>query len=189
MANVKFANISEDLTAPGTPWIYYGVRYLSFSAISSFNADPMVPQGSYAGARSAHMKVRYPDLVYGAIASSGVTYATVVDWQYYDIIRQFAPSDCVKQIETTIEDVDNLVTNPKTVQPIKALFGLPNVTHNQDFVSLLAVRQALYSYHISASELCLPPGTSWRMAERKLGPCSEQQRLRELLRCPRDAII
>lgn len=26
MANVKFDGISEDLTAPGTPWIYYGVR-------------------------------------------------------------------------------------------------------------------------------------------------------------------
>lgn len=27
MANVKFDGISEDLTAPGTPWIYYGVRF------------------------------------------------------------------------------------------------------------------------------------------------------------------
>jgi len=34
-----------------TPWIYYG--------------------GSYAGARAAHMRVQYPDLVWGAIASSG----------------------------------------------------------------------------------------------------------------------
>lgn len=25
MANVKFAGIDEDLTAPNTPWIYYGV--------------------------------------------------------------------------------------------------------------------------------------------------------------------
>ena len=25
MANVKFDGINEDLTAPGTPWIYYGV--------------------------------------------------------------------------------------------------------------------------------------------------------------------
>lgn len=26
MANVKFPGIDEDLTAPNTPWIYYGVR-------------------------------------------------------------------------------------------------------------------------------------------------------------------
>ena len=96
-------------------------------------------QGSYAGARSAHMKVVYPDLVYGAIASSGVTYATVEDWQYYDIIRQFAPSDCIKQIETTVYEVDELLSGSKTVQPIQALFGLGNLTHVQDFASLINV--------------------------------------------------
>jgi hypothetical protein len=26
MANIKFDGIDEDLTSPGTPWIYYGVR-------------------------------------------------------------------------------------------------------------------------------------------------------------------
>ncbi len=26
MKNVKFDGVEEDLTAPGTPWIYYGVR-------------------------------------------------------------------------------------------------------------------------------------------------------------------
>lgn len=30
-----------------------------------------IVQGSYAGARAAHMRVLYPELVYGAIASSG----------------------------------------------------------------------------------------------------------------------
>jgi hypothetical protein len=51
MKNVKFAGIDQDLTAPSTPWIYYG--------------------GSYAGARAAHMRVLYPEITYGAIASSG----------------------------------------------------------------------------------------------------------------------
>jgi hypothetical protein len=51
MRHVKFAGVERDVTAPGTPWIYYG--------------------GSYAGARAAHMRVLYPDIVYGAIASSG----------------------------------------------------------------------------------------------------------------------
>ena len=31
----------------------------------------VLEKGSYAGARAAHMKVLYPDLVYGAVASSG----------------------------------------------------------------------------------------------------------------------
>ncbi len=85
------------------------------------------------------MKVLYPDLVYGAIASSGVTYATVVDWQYYDIIRQFGPADCISQVETTILEVDKLLDNPDSHGTIKALFGLGNLTHDKDFASLLAV--------------------------------------------------
>ena len=68
MANVKFDGISEDLTAPNTPWIYYGV---SPHAISVYCVYLVRTQGSYAGARAAHMRVLYPDLVYGAIASSG----------------------------------------------------------------------------------------------------------------------
>jgi hypothetical protein len=28
MRNVKFSGIDEDLTAPNTPWIYYGVSVL-----------------------------------------------------------------------------------------------------------------------------------------------------------------
>lgn len=42
MQQVVFAGISANLTAPGTPWIYYG--------------------GSYAGARAAHMRILYPHL-------------------------------------------------------------------------------------------------------------------------------
>ena len=48
-----------------------------------------------------------------------------------------------QQVETTVDEVDNLLSDSKTVLPIKALFGLPNVTHVQDFVSLIAVRPQL----------------------------------------------
>ncbi|CAL1716305.1 unnamed protein product [Somion occarium] len=118
LRTVKFEGIDEDLTAPGTPWIYYG--------------------GSYAGARSAHMRVLYPDVVFGAIASSGVTFASLKDWQYYDIIRQFAPADCIKQVETTIVEVDELLSSDKTQATIQNVFGLPNVTHVEDFGSVLS---------------------------------------------------
>ena len=34
-------------------------------------SDTKIVQGSYAGGRAAHMRILYPDLVHGAIASSG----------------------------------------------------------------------------------------------------------------------
>lgn len=136
MANVQIPGIAENITAPNRPWIYYGVSAQNFEILTSMSHGI---QGSYAGARSAHMRVLYPELVYGAIASSGVTYATISDWEYFDIIRQFAPSNCVKQLETAVEEFDDLISNPKTRQTIKALYGLPNVTHDADVGSLLSV--------------------------------------------------
>ncbi|KAK3059322.1 hypothetical protein LTS18_011129, partial [Coniosporium uncinatum] len=62
-----------NLTAPGTAWIHYG--------------------GSYAGAFVALLRVQYPDLVWGAISSSGVTKAIYDYWQYYEPIRIYGPQD------------------------------------------------------------------------------------------------
>ena len=70
MKHVNFEGIDEDLTAPRTPWIYYGVRFNPTQASSHLRTDEL-GQGSYAGARAAHMRILYPDLVFGAIASSG----------------------------------------------------------------------------------------------------------------------
>ncbi|KAK2465388.1 hypothetical protein APHAL10511_002742 [Amanita phalloides] len=118
MANVKFAGINENLTAPKTPWIYYG--------------------GSYAGARSAHMKVVYPDLVYGAIASSGVTEAIIDDWEYFEIIRRAANPECMSRVEVAIKQIDSIIDDGKHTKALKALFGLQNITHDIDFLSTIS---------------------------------------------------
>ncbi|KAJ2986041.1 hypothetical protein NUW54_g9926 [Trametes sanguinea] len=117
MKNVKFPGIEEDLTAPSHPWIYYG--------------------GSYAGARAAHMKILYPDIVYGAIASSGVTHASIENWEYMEIIRRAAEPKCSNHIESSITIIDALLDVPVTRTPLKALFGLAALKHDEDFVALL----------------------------------------------------
>ncbi|CDO77131.1 hypothetical protein BN946_scf184657.g6 [Trametes cinnabarina] len=117
MRNVKFPGIEDDLTAPNHPWIYYG--------------------GSYAGARAAHMKVLYPDIVYGAIASSGVTHASIENWEYMDIIRRAADPKCSHHLQSSIEIIDALLDVPVARIPLKALFGLAALKHDEDFVSLL----------------------------------------------------
>ncbi|KAL4250656.1 peptidase S28 family protein [Abortiporus biennis] len=117
IANVKFPGIEEDLTAPGTAWIYYG--------------------GSYAGARAAHMKVLYPDLVYGAIASSGVTHASIENWEYFDIIRLAADPKCSAHLVKAIQTIDTMLSLPHLRRSIKNLFGLVDLEHDEDFVSLI----------------------------------------------------
>ncbi|KAF8895639.1 serine carboxypeptidase S28-domain-containing protein [Infundibulicybe gibba] len=117
MANVKFDGIKENLTAPGTPWIYYG--------------------GSYAGARAAHMKILYPDLVYGAIASSGVTHAAIENWEYMDIIRTAADPKCSAHLVNSIRVIDAILAEGKLTHVLKSLFGLSGLESNQDFASVL----------------------------------------------------
>ncbi|KAJ3510022.1 hypothetical protein NLJ89_g4906 [Agrocybe chaxingu] len=119
MRKVNFDGIAEDLTAPGTPWIYYG--------------------GSYAGARAAHMKILYPDIVWGAIASSAVTHAALENWQYMDIIRNAADPKCSAHLVNAIENIDNILINGPAFlrRPLKNLFGLGGLEHDDDFVSVL----------------------------------------------------
>ncbi|KAJ7741312.1 serine carboxypeptidase S28-domain-containing protein [Mycena metata] len=117
LANVKFDGIEEDLTAPNTPWIYYG--------------------GSYAGARAAHMKILYPDLVYGAIASSGVTHASIVNWEYMEIIRNAADPVCSTHLEKSIQTIDAILSGGRLTRPLKALFGLGGLAHDEDFASVI----------------------------------------------------
>jgi hypothetical protein len=128
MKNVNFSSslfpksispkIIANLTAPNTPWIYYG--------------------GSYAGARAAHMRVLYPDIVFGAIGSSGVTHATINNWEYMDIIRTAAPAKCSEVIQSSMAHVDALIASPVGNRPIKALFGLQGIENDDDFVSVLS---------------------------------------------------
>ncbi|KAG6919235.1 hypothetical protein DXG01_008031 [Tephrocybe rancida] len=117
MAKFRFEGIEEDLTAPNTPWIYYG--------------------GSYAGARAAHMKVLYPELTYGSIASSAVTHAAITNWEYMEVIRRAADPKCSSHLENTIGTIDNVLDHPRLKGPLKALFGLKDLEHDEDFVSLL----------------------------------------------------
>lgn len=92
----------------------------------------LLMQGSYAGARAAHMRVLYPDLVYGAISSSGVTRAEINAWAYYDIIRRAAPANCSAQMVQAVKEVDAFLDNPRTNAKVKALFGVPGLTLNAD---------------------------------------------------------
>ncbi|KAJ4482389.1 serine carboxypeptidase S28-domain-containing protein [Lentinula aciculospora] len=117
MANVQFPDIKENLTAPGTPWIYYG--------------------GSYAGARAAHMRVLYPELVYGAIASSAVTHAAIINWEYMDIIRRYADPTCSTHLQKSIGTIDSILDRRVLSTPLKALFGVHGLKHDVDFVSLI----------------------------------------------------
>ena len=67
--NIVFPGLEDkDLTSNTTAYISYG--------------------GSYSGAMSAFLRVKYPDIFWGSISSSGVTKAIYDYWQYYSPVSQ-----------------------------------------------------------------------------------------------------
>ena len=116
--DLSSVGITDNITAFNVPWVYYG--------------------GSYAGARAAHMRVLYPNIVFGAIASSAVTHATINNWEYMDVIRTAAPKECSDRLISSITRVDDLLAHNWFRGPLKRLFGLGGVTHDDDFVSTLS---------------------------------------------------
>ena len=90
------------------------------------------------------MRVRYPELVYGSISSSGVVQATIDDWLYMDIIRQVAPENCVSVLIEAVKELDDVLLSSDTNahQTLKSFYGLANVSHNTDVASILNVRSS-----------------------------------------------
>jgi len=75
--------------------------------------------------------------VYGAIASSGVTHATLENWEYMEIIRKAADPKCSSHIENSISTIDTILAIPQLKTVLKGLFGLADLQHDEDFVSVL----------------------------------------------------
>lgn len=122
--NVVFEGMEDkNLTAPNVPYIAYG--------------------GSYAGAFVAFLRVIYPDIFFGAISSSGVTKAIYDYWEYYEPIRQYGPRECIKTTQKLTHILDNLLSeskngNSRLIDQYKDVFGLGNLTYNDDFASVLS---------------------------------------------------
>ncbi|KAI1097323.1 peptidase S28 [Jackrogersella minutella] len=125
--NVKFAGLEDvDLNPATTPWIAYG--------------------GSYAGAFVAFLRVLYPDVYYGAISSSGVPEAIWDYWKYFEAATVYGPPACVETTRKLTHIIDNILIGQKGsdyVGKLKAAFGLPNVTYDNDFAS--AINGGIYS--------------------------------------------
>lgn len=68
---------------------------------------------------------------------AAVTHATIVYWEYTEVIRLNAPPDCIERIQSTIALVDRILDVPLLRKPLKGLFGLGGLEHDDDFVSLL----------------------------------------------------
>lgn len=159
MANVKFEGVDEDLTAPGTPWIYYGVNMFHSNLQIERLISPRVLMPAPALLTcgfftqiwsmvpsllqvSLRMVLSSPLWTYEHVA---VTHAAVNNWEYMDIIRRAADPTCSSHLESSIQTIDSFLARPSTAKIIKTLFGLGGLQNNADFGALLEVRKLCLS--------------------------------------------
>jgi len=119
--NVVFEGLEDkNLTAPNVAYIGYG--------------------GSYAGAFNAFLRKQYPEVFWGTISSSGVVEAIWDYWNYYEPVREYANAECVTYTQKITHSIDTVIglNESDTTTELKALWGLPNVTYLDDFVSVVA---------------------------------------------------
>jgi hypothetical protein len=99
------------------------------------------------------MRLEYPDLVWGAIASSGeladrlatgahvvaVTHAQVNFPQYYDPIQEYGPEDCISALQSSIKVIDLILDLPEPAPTLlKGLFGLEELKSHADFADVIS---------------------------------------------------
>lgn len=119
--NVVFEGLEDyNLTAPNVAYLGYG--------------------GSYAGAFNAFLRKLYPDVFWGTISSSGVVEAIWDYWAYFEPIRVYADQECVTYTQKITNMMDNIfsLNDSSVTSELKSAFGLPNVTYDNDFASVLA---------------------------------------------------
>jgi hypothetical protein len=72
---------------------------------------------------------------------TGQTKAIYDYWAYYEPIAEYAPQECVANQKAIINIVDNILVGrneSKLTSMLKSVFGLPNVTHDNDFARVLS---------------------------------------------------
>ena len=77
----------------------------------------------------------------GTISSSGVVEAIYDYWDYFEPIRVYADQKCIKNTQLITNSMDNIVigqeNNTALVQELKSVWGLPNITYTNDFMSVV----------------------------------------------------
>ncbi|CEF64503.1 Peptidase S28 family-containing protein [Strongyloides ratti] len=93
----------------------------------SNNTKWIVFGGSYSGALAAWARQLHPELIYGAISSSGTIQAVVDFYQYLDVVKNSLSSyssECANDLKKGLYEVRELLKTPSGQDKITKLFNL-----------------------------------------------------------------
>jgi pimeloyl-ACP methyl ester carboxylesterase len=93
--------------------------------------------GSYSGALSAYYRLKYPELVVGALSSSGVV-KTETSFEDYDhLVAIGLGSDCLAAVKDVTHRVESVLNDPAALAKIQTTFQSQDIKDPLDFLSVL----------------------------------------------------
>ena len=99
--------------------------------------------GSYAGSLAAYYRQKYPELVVGALSSSGPVQAKANFEEYDKHVATVAGPQCLGNIKKVVKQVEDSFSNPKELNLLKEKFSAENLLTDLDFIYLVADMAAL----------------------------------------------
>lgn len=114
----------------------------------------IVVGGSYSGAIAAYYRIKFPNMVAGAIASSAPVMAKENFMEYDQLVTQAAGPVCAQAINEVVHIIDNASENLESMERIKNLFASSEVKNNTDFINLTADIAASAIMHGERDKFC-----------------------------------
>ena len=94
--------------------------------------------GSYPGELSAFYRLKHPELVVGALASSAPVLAKA-DFEEYDHhIAKVAGPECLQEMQSAVVEIEGRLNDPASALAVKKLFNADMVVDNVDFLYVVA---------------------------------------------------
>lgn len=119
-----------------------------------FNGKWITVGGSYAGSLSAYYRLKNPDIVSGALASSGPVMAKE-NFEIYDLhVSKVVGPTCGAKMRDVVKQIESVLSKPTELAAIKKKFQGQALVDNADFLYLVADMGAFAVQYGSRDRFC-----------------------------------
>ena len=110
--------------------------------------------GSYAGTLAAYYRLRHPEKVVGALASSAPVEAKAAFADYDAQVTRDVGPECAANIRSVVQQVEDSFADPQRLAAMKDLFGGTEIRNNVDFIYTLADMAAIAVQYGRKEQFC-----------------------------------